>query len=299
MIPVLLHVSREARRVALEHYELAFAWKVPHMLEFGEFDDDDCSESDEDDHGEGSLDDEDSDESGGATSWKSASSSAEGSASSSSSGHSNGSKSALTATSKSKRGPKDRRVWFNFSLDALYLLGDLEPSDGYGVAAPLSYFLSRSDTWRVRRVALSFTELCIGELEADQVFVVLYHVVDRFPLAITTTTSTKTTAARTRRRSHRPLLVAARHDVDVEARRFWDDMPCCHDNVVQKVWRGWASGTTGETPRDATREIWLVKEGQLDELVRRGDDEDDDFETENAAGCEARNGLGTAPSAGC
>lgn len=31
-VPVLLHVNRESRAVGLRHYELAFAWKIPHRL---------------------------------------------------------------------------------------------------------------------------------------------------------------------------------------------------------------------------------------------------------------------------
>lgn len=32
LVPVVLHVNREARHFALERYELAFAWKVPYVL---------------------------------------------------------------------------------------------------------------------------------------------------------------------------------------------------------------------------------------------------------------------------
>jgi len=31
-IPVILHINREARRHGLRHYELAFSWKIPHVL---------------------------------------------------------------------------------------------------------------------------------------------------------------------------------------------------------------------------------------------------------------------------
>ncbi|KAH9898795.1 hypothetical protein F4778DRAFT_782900 [Xylariomycetidae sp. FL2044] len=33
LVPVLLHVSREARELGLARYELGFSWKVPHVLE--------------------------------------------------------------------------------------------------------------------------------------------------------------------------------------------------------------------------------------------------------------------------
>ncbi|KAH7040434.1 uncharacterized protein B0I36DRAFT_10318 [Microdochium trichocladiopsis] len=32
LIPLLLHINREARHHGLKHYELAFSWKVPHVL---------------------------------------------------------------------------------------------------------------------------------------------------------------------------------------------------------------------------------------------------------------------------
>lgn len=32
LVPILLHISAETRRLALKHYELAFSWRIPSML---------------------------------------------------------------------------------------------------------------------------------------------------------------------------------------------------------------------------------------------------------------------------
>lgn len=231
MIPVLLHVCREARKLALQHYELSFAWKLPHVLAHAEFDDDDDDEGEEEEEEEGVEVD-------GASADALAPPQGLATDSAGQSGGGGG---------ETDDGSFPARVWFNFGLDALYLRGPLTASDGYGVAAPVSYFVARSDAWRVRHVALPFAALGIGEIETDQVFVLLFHVVDRF-------------------RGLERLLVAARED-DGEARRFWADMPA-RENVVQKVWRGWVCSSGVVNPKEADREIWLVREAQLDGLVR-------------------------------
>ncbi len=129
--PVLLHVNRETRALALHHYELTFAWRMPLVLSAA----------------------------GGG-------------------GGGGGEK-------PPPSGPA--RVWFNFALDALLLLGELEPTDADGVSAPMVHFLRREDTLRVRHVAAALGELLLlrhGEAAAEErVFGCLFHVLDRFASA--------------------------------------------------------------------------------------------------------------------
>ncbi|KAK8862906.1 hypothetical protein PGQ11_009141 [Apiospora arundinis] len=79
------------------------------------------------------------------------------------------------------------RVYFNFERDALYLLGELEPYDSFGFNSPMTYFLRKEDTARVRCVAVAFSALKYGETGSQQIFGSLFHVVDRFPLCSTAT----------------------------------------------------------------------------------------------------------------
>ncbi|KAI5462225.1 hypothetical protein BGZ63DRAFT_413632 [Mariannaea sp. PMI_226] len=112
-LPVLLHVNRETRYLALQHYELSFSWRISKLL------------SD-------------------------------------------------TPVSR------PARVWFNFDMDTIYLRGELEAYDTYGFNCPMVYFMRREDTRRVRKVACAFGELGYPQQESDQVFGVLWHVVDGF-----------------------------------------------------------------------------------------------------------------------
>ncbi|KAI1388305.1 uncharacterized protein F4822DRAFT_241679 [Hypoxylon trugodes] len=72
-------------------------------------------------------------------------------------------------------------AWFDYARDTLYLRGELEPCDSYGFNAPMAYFLSRRETERVRKLALSFSALGYGESGPQHIFGALFHVVDRFP----------------------------------------------------------------------------------------------------------------------
>ncbi|KAI1329299.1 hypothetical protein F5Y16DRAFT_105882 [Xylariaceae sp. FL0255] len=72
------------------------------------------------------------------------------------------------------------RTWFNFHLDAIYLVGELEPCDSFGFNSPMSYFVSSRDSRRVRTTAIAFRALRYGETGGQQIFGALFHVVDRF-----------------------------------------------------------------------------------------------------------------------
>ncbi|KAI0124935.1 hypothetical protein BJ170DRAFT_635743 [Xylariales sp. AK1849] len=70
-------------------------------------------------------------------------------------------------------------IYFNFENDALFLLGELELYTESGFNSPMTYFLRREDTARVRRVAVAFRALRYGENGPQQIFGTLFHVVDR------------------------------------------------------------------------------------------------------------------------
>lgn len=90
-----------------------------------------------------------------------------------------------TSTSTSaveQRWSQPPRTWFNYALDTLYLVGELEPCDSYGFNSPMAYFLDREEARRVRRLAVAFAALGYGEAAGPQhIFGALFHVADRFP----------------------------------------------------------------------------------------------------------------------
>ncbi|SPQ27565.1 beb0672f-5545-4f21-b194-6a5b170896cb [Thermothielavioides terrestris] len=178
--PVLLHVNRESRAVALRHYEPAFGWKVPRRLA-----------------GPG-------------------------------------------PGPGAERRAAAPRVWFNFGLDALLLLGELEPYDQWGFNSPMVYFLRREDTRRVRHVACAFEELRMSLYEADVVFGSLFHIIDMFPAA-------------------RRLLITSTPQ-DAEVRHL--ALPTA-DNVVQKLWSAFMNGTTCVTSSLVNRQILMIREADL------------------------------------
>ncbi|KAK4115772.1 hypothetical protein N656DRAFT_775730 [Canariomyces notabilis] len=180
-VPVLLHVNRESRMLALRHYEPAFSWKLPTRLAGPET---------------GVL-----------------------------------------------RSSSEARVWFNFGLDALLLLGELEPYDQYGFNAPMVYFLRKDDTRRVRHVACAFEELHLSLYESDQVFGSLFHIIDMFPAA-------------------KQLLITSTPR-DAEVRHL--ALPTS-DNVVQKLWCAFMNGAT-VTSALAKRQILMIREDDLASFI--------------------------------
>lgn len=136
-------------------------------------------------------------------------------------------------------------VWFNFALDALYLTGELEAFDEYGFNSPMVYFLTREDTRRVRHVACAFAELGYPRLESDQIFVCLAHVADRFSGV------------------QRLLLTVSERD-EAEMRGC---VMLSTDNVMQKIWSGWMGGTTVTSSGMADKQMLLVREENLAEVI--------------------------------
>ncbi|KAK8086299.1 hypothetical protein PG994_001273 [Apiospora phragmitis] len=158
-VPAVLHVNHEARTRTLErHYALAFSWKVPHVFAY-----------------------------------------MDGRPNQNRTIHQhniNGSSSSSALGSGGDQTPhwSEPHVYFNFERDALYLLGELEPYDEFGFNSPMTYFLRREDTARVRCVALAFSALKYGETGSQQIFGSLFHVVDRFPLCTIATPELTPTA---------------------------------------------------------------------------------------------------------
>ncbi|KAI0602264.1 hypothetical protein F4775DRAFT_230649 [Biscogniauxia sp. FL1348] len=161
-VPVLLHVCHEARALALSHYELAFAWKVPLVL--AGMDLPVFHHSHPHPHSRSS-------------------SSPEPAHFPSSSAHSHSHSHAHAHRTPAPPTWSRPRVWFNFALDTVYLVGELEPCDSFGFNSPMAYFLDREEARRVRRAAVAFGALRYGEAGVQQIFGSLFHVVDRFPPA--------------------------------------------------------------------------------------------------------------------
>ncbi|KAK4198465.1 hypothetical protein QBC40DRAFT_283566 [Triangularia verruculosa] len=181
-IPVLLHVNHESRTLALRHYELTFAWKIPPRLAAPET-------------------------------------------------------SVLPAQG-------DARVWFNYSLDALLLLGELEPYDEFGFSSPMSHFFRKEDTSRLKHIACAFEELHLSLYEADSIFGTLFHIIDRCPAA-------------------RRLLITTTN-ADTEARHL--RLPTL-DNVVQKLWRAFLNDTTCVNESLANMQILMISEDSLASFI--------------------------------
>ncbi|KAI0009303.1 hypothetical protein F4779DRAFT_582887 [Xylariaceae sp. FL0662B] len=232
-VPVLLHVSRETRRLALSRYEPAFAWKVPHVLA-------------------ASMD--------------------------------------FVGVGTGARWARQHdiptwtwsqpRVWFNYGLDAVYLLGELEPYDSYGFNSPMAYFLRAEEARRVRRVAVAFEALRYGEAGSQQIFGALFHVVDRFApadgrLIVAVTPRDEVTHALMG--GEGPLVVGADGDEDngwrgtdaeyeVRVTRRGGKSREDEVNVVQKTWRDWYRGSI-IVSRLANMEFVLVRESDLERHI--------------------------------
>ncbi|KAK3344110.1 hypothetical protein B0T25DRAFT_615576 [Lasiosphaeria hispida] len=138
------------------------------------------------------------------------------------------------------------RVWFNFAQDALLLLGELEPFDQYGFNSPMVYFLRKDDTRRVRHVAVAYEELHLGVYESEQIFGCLFHIVDRFPAA-------------------QRLLVTST-PADAEVRHLDLALPSV-DNVIQKLWWAWISGTSIVASSLANKQILMIREADLPSFI--------------------------------
>ena len=197
---------------------------------------------------------------------------------------------AHTDTPSSPSAPRwsEPRVYFDFSQDALYILGHLELFDSFGFNSPMAYFFRKEDASRVRNVAIAFGALGYGETGSQQIFGSLFHVVDRFLASRALLPATEpagrgtSSAPAPRRRvfvcvtpgdewTHAWLggvdpLVAGYHSAWKETTRGYEDLPVpnrpANDNVVQKIWDEWYRASVIKSSL-ADVEFTLVEEHRL------------------------------------
>ncbi|KAK6071312.1 hypothetical protein SCUP515_07923 [Seiridium cupressi] len=256
LVPAMLHVNHEARSVALEHYEIAFGWKVPTVL--ADLDIQPFSQN----HNDEPL--------GLATpQWT------------------------------------EPHIYFNFAQDALFLLGELEPCTATGFNSPLTYFLDREETKRVRKVAVAFRALRHGESGSQQVFGTLFHVVDRIKPPngrilicvnegdeLTHTLmggeaplvpggmdyATRRRLSRVRQSEPNDIVIGSigrlSLDDEVDRREILeryqrhDATPQTQEeNIIQQIWRNWYRGSI-VTSSLANMKFWLIREGELEGYIK-------------------------------
>ncbi|KAI0806516.1 hypothetical protein GGR55DRAFT_212003 [Xylaria sp. FL0064] len=302
-IPVLLHLNRETRTLALKHYELSFEWKVPRVLAGADL------------HPPVPLRSPilstptpppitpqsippltqtlqpTTDPPGGTLSHMSSyhdllDPSPEPSTSSSLLGGIGGSRGTSSATTPrpennnnyyNSRIPERRtssppRTWFNFALDAVYLLGELEPCDSFGFNSPMTYFIPSQTARRVRKTAVSFGALRYGETGGQQIFGALFHVVDRFDrdqeeVLVCVTERDEWTHAMM---GNETALISddddgsgGNRDGNGVVSGNGNGAPV---NVVQKIWRDWYRGAIVTSPL-ANLRFSLIREKDLEKHV--------------------------------
>lgn len=254
-IPVLLHVDHEARTIALQHYELAFGWKVPTVL--AELD---ILPPARDGHNLVAM---------AAPQWT------------------------------------EPRIHFNFEQDTVFLLGELEPYTLSGFNSPMTYFLGREETKRVKNVAVAFRALRYGESGSQQIFATLFHVVDRMKppngrVLVCVNEGDEMTHAlmggeaplvpggldyATRKRLSRPphgeptdLVIGTigrlslddevdQREIMARFQRHSEVPQTQEDNVIQQIWSNWFRGSI-VTSSLADIEFWLIRENELEQHIR-------------------------------
>ncbi|KAI1780473.1 hypothetical protein F4818DRAFT_395824 [Hypoxylon cercidicola] len=158
-------------------------------------------------------------------------------------------------------------VWFNYGLDALYLLGQLEPCDSYGFNSPMAYFLDREEARRVRRLAVAFAALKYGEMAPQDIFGALFHCVDRFARAVDE--DGRVLVAVTPRDEYTNALMGGEQPLvrdgggdEAESKVQKKD----EVNIVQKTWRDWYRGSI-VTSSLANVQFELVREEDLPQHI--------------------------------
>ncbi|KAI0542177.1 hypothetical protein GGR58DRAFT_341321 [Xylaria digitata] len=267
-IPVLLHISRETRTLALKHYELSFEWKVPRVLAGADMHppvpvrspilaapappplppSPPASDSPSLSHMSSYHD----------LLGPSPSASGRG-------GAQNG-------TVPERRTSSPPRTWFNFALDAVHLLGELEPCDSFGFNSPMTYFIPSQTACRVRKAAVSFRALRYGETGGQQIFGALFHVVDRFApsdgeVLVCVTERDEWTHAMM---GNETALVDSRHFSNSSSSSNGGSGSANRgdegNNVVQKIWRDWYRGAIVTSPL-ANLRFRLIPEKELESHV--------------------------------
>jgi hypothetical protein len=197
-------------------------------------------------------------------SWKVSRSLCEDDGSAPSASHRQSGGSASTAS----RPQAPAQVWFNFELDTLLLLGELEPFDINGFNSPSVYFLQKADTGRVRQVACAFEELRYGSCPDEQIFGCLFSIVDRFPLAqrllITSTDQDlETYGSILPALGRRNMGTGAGTGAGAPGQQLASET-----NIVQRIWDGWLCGRSVVTLALEKRQILMVREDGLADFLQ-------------------------------
>ncbi|XDG02990.1 hypothetical protein ABKA04_002605 [Annulohypoxylon sp. FPYF3050] len=163
-------------------------------------------------------------------------------------------------------------VWFSFSHDAIYLLGELEPCDSFGFNSPTAYFLSREEALRVRRLAVAFAALGYGESGSQHIFGALFHVVDRFAKVgdggkVLVAVAPRDELTHRLMGGESPLVRSGSGDGGEEERKGGVGGEG-EVNVVQKIWRDWYRGSI-VTSSLANIQFELVRESELPEHIAK------------------------------
>ncbi|KAI1368993.1 hypothetical protein F5Y08DRAFT_209088 [Xylaria arbuscula] len=317
-IPVLLHINRETRALALKHYELSFEWKVPMVLDGTDMRppapappspfSPPLSSPVNQAGAPLSIPLEAMNALTGTTSAHMSSyhdlldpspetnSSISGGGSSSRStttttGRTESTTTAKTLTKPERRTSSPPRTWFNFDLDVVYLLGELEPCDSFGFNSPMSYFIPPQTARRVRKTAVSFGALRYGETGGQQIFGALFHVVDRFGAATPAAQVQGDNAANANAGAEVLICVTERDEwthammgnetalvgdtsttattastSNTSSTSRTSATPPPPNNVIEKIWRDWYRGAIVTSPL-ANLRFRLIREKDLEKHV--------------------------------
>ncbi|KAI1765841.1 hypothetical protein GGR53DRAFT_488498 [Hypoxylon sp. FL1150] len=175
-------------------------------------------------------------------------------------------------------------VWFAHALDAVYLLGQLEPCDSYGFNSPLGYFLDREEARRVRRLAVAFAALKYGEMAPQHIFGALFHCVDRFARAhalggegggrVLVAVTPRDEYTNALMGGEQPLVRGSDESEGAEIRDLNKDEVEIRSpdrdevNIVQKTWRDWYRGSIVMSSL-ANVQFELVRESDLPQHIAK------------------------------
>ncbi|KAH8167016.1 hypothetical protein CIB48_g1236 [Xylaria polymorpha] len=301
-VPVLMHINRETRALGRRHYELSFEWKVPRVLASadlhppvpmrspmlaalplpavmpqstnGSFNPTDDPSFFNIGSYHDLLDPSPRPSTLGVGEGRRTAAEAGSTTNGTTGGGGGGGGSGIFSPQRRTSSPP--RTWFNFDLDAVYLLGELEPCDSFGFNSPMTYFIPSQTARRVRKAAVSFGALGYGETGGQQIFGALFHVVDRFPPLAD---DGEVLVCVTERDEWTHAMMGP---TDTGPRRKWgaglvltmwdgaggggaaDDEG--EGNVVQKIWRDWYRGAIVTSPLKNLR-FSLIPEHDLESYV--------------------------------
>ncbi|KAI1816408.1 hypothetical protein GGS20DRAFT_595147 [Poronia punctata] len=173
----------------------------------------------------------------------------------------------VKGTKVTPRSGSPPRTWFNFGLDAVYLVGALEPMDSFGFSNPMPYLIPSQTTRRVRKTAVAFSALDYGSTGPQQIFGTLFHVIDRFQpvddeVLVCVTLQDE--------RIHLMLgnetpLVGDKGATDGSGPQGDDGTPGTEAemNILQTIWRDWYRGSIVTSPLAKIKFV-LIREEDME-----------------------------------